>query len=180
MKRRLESMTNGQGGLGWPGAAGCLLLAAAGAFYLGAVLPQDTRLQQLREQQRERREAASRPAPEPPLAPAQKLAAFYGSFPAPGALPDQLNLIYRAAQQQALALEQGEYRAGKESLEELMRYQITLPVRGTYPQIRKFVDGALARVPALALESIQFERQKIGEPSLEARIRFVLYLGKRA
>jgi hypothetical protein len=168
------------GSFGPSGLAGCLLIAAAATFYAGVLLPQQARLEELRDQHWQQRQAAQRPTGEAPLAPAQKLAVFYGSFPAANALPDQLEVVYRAARQQSLALEQGEYRAAKDTLEQIMRYQITLPVRGTYPQIRKFVDGALLGVPALALESIQFERQKIGDPMVEAKVRFVVYLGKKA
>ena len=59
-----------------------------------------------------------------------------------------------------------------------MRYQFTLPVRGTYPQIRKFVDGALADVPALSLDSIQFERRKIGDATVDAKLKLVVFLGR--
>jgi hypothetical protein len=62
----------------------------------------------------------------------------------------------------------------------VMRYQVTLPVRGTYPQIRKFVDGALAQVPALSLDGIQFERRNIGDATVDAKIKFVVYLGKKS
>jgi hypothetical protein len=51
------------------------------------------------------------------------------------------------------------------------------PLRGTYPQVRRFVAAALARVPHLALDTIQFERSKVGEAVVNAKVTFVLYLG---
>jgi Tfp pilus assembly protein PilO len=168
------------GGIGWPGMAGIALLVAAGAFYVATLLPQQARLQELRSQSHRQRQAAQRPESEAPIAPAQKLAAFYGLFPAHEALPDLLEAVYGAARKQALVLEQGEYRPIKDTLGDLVRYQVTLPVRGTYPQIRKFVDGALAGVRTLSLESIQFERQKVGDPAVEAKVRFVVYLGNKS
>jgi hypothetical protein len=55
-----------------------------------------------------------------------------------------------------------------------------LPVRGTYPQIRKFVDGAMAEVSTLSLNSIQFDRQKVGDPMVDATVKLTVYLGKKS
>jgi Tfp pilus assembly protein PilO len=180
MMRLDNLLARRSGGPVWPAIGGLVLLAASGAFYLGVMVPQQARLEQLQARMQKQRQAAQRPEPEAPLGPAQKLAAFYGSFPAPETLPDLLEHVYRAARQQALVLEQGEYRAINDAPDDLVRYQVTLPVRGTYPQIRKFVDGALAGVQTLSLESIQFERQKVGDTAVEAKARFVVYLGKRS
>jgi Tfp pilus assembly protein PilO len=180
MKRLDGLFAPAAGGIGWPGMAGLALAVAAAAFYVATLLPQQARLQELREQGRQQRQAAQRPQVEAPMAPAQKLAAFYGLFPAHETLPDLLETIYGAAKKQALVLEQGEYRPVKDALGDLVRYQVTLPVRGTYPQIRKFVDGALTGVRTLSLESIQFERQKVGDPTVEAKVRFVVYLGRKS
>jgi len=58
----------------------------------------------------------------------------------------------------------------------LVRYQMTLPVKGEYPQIRKFLTDLPGALPAVALENVQFERQKIADPNVEAKIRLVLYM----
>jgi len=59
----------------------------------------------------------------------------------------------------------------------LARYQVTLPVKGSYVQIRQFVDQALIDVPVAALDDINFKREAIGATQLEARIKFTLYVG---
>ena len=59
----------------------------------------------------------------------------------------------------------------------LARYQVTLPVQGSYGEVRGFVDAVLDAVPAAALEELALKREEIGEPLVEARVRFVLFLG---
>jgi hypothetical protein len=88
--------------------------------------------------------------------------------------------IYGAAERQSLKLEQGEYRAVADNVSKLTHYQVMLPVKGTYPQVRKFVASALTEVPNLSLESIQFERQKVSDTIVDAKIKMVLYLGRRS
>jgi hypothetical protein len=49
-------------------------------------------------------------------------------------------------------------------------------VRGGYAQIREFVAASLKAVPALALDELAFERPKISETQVQARVRLTLYL----
>jgi hypothetical protein len=56
----------------------------------------------------------------------------------------------------------------------LVRYRMTLPVSGTYPQVRAFVVDVLRDVPAAALDDIQLRRDAAGR--IEARVRFSLFL----
>jgi hypothetical protein len=51
-------------------------------------------------------------------------------------------------------------------------------VRGEYRQIRHFLTATGAALPIVSLEQVQFERQKVGDPLIDARIRLVLYLGQ--
>ena len=54
-------------------------------------------------------------------------------------------------------------------------YRITLPLRGTYPQIRQFVGSTLKSMPVASLEGLRFERKKVGDTRLEAQIRLTVY-----
>jgi len=82
-----------------------------------------------------------------------------------------------AAQRNGLSLDKGEYRLGQDKEFRLAQYQVTFPVRGTYAQVRGFVNAVLDAVPAAALDEITLKREAIGEQNLEARVRFTLYLG---
>ena len=60
-----------------------------------------------------------------------------------------------------------------------MRFQMSLPIKGEYPQIRKYLDSLLAEIPVVSLEHMQLERQKVGDPALEAKIRLALYMEQK-
>ena len=57
-----------------------------------------------------------------------------------------------------------------------MRYQIVLPVKGSYLQVRRFLAQAMRDTPGLALEGISFQRQEGDAPVLEAQLRLTVYL----
>ena len=164
--------------LGPVGSAGFGLLVLAAGFYAGTVLPQAWRLEAL-----QREAVAARPATGPardtPRTPARELAAFYAYFPAADELPEILQAVYHAARRQDLTLERGEYKVTRPASGGMFEYQLTFPVKGTYPQLRKFLQRALAEVPALGLESIQLERQKVGDTVLDAKITLAIHLGRR-
>ena len=56
-------------------------------------------------------------------------------------------------------------------------YRITLPVRGTYPSIRQFIEKTLAAAPPVALESLHLARNEVADSAVDAEISFVIYLG---
>lgn len=165
--------------LGAPGAVGVGLLVFLAAFYFSAVRPEQARLgelhQVLSQAQQRKAQAVARPQSS-----AEKLASFYAAFPGNAQLPDLLGKVFLSAKNQGLRLEQGDYRVIGGAQSALTQFQMTLPVRGSYPQIRKFVDAALEDVPTLSLDSIQFERQKVGDTTVEAKVRLVVYLGKKS
>ncbi|MBI4293735.1 MAG: type 4a pilus biogenesis protein PilO [Betaproteobacteria bacterium] len=182
MKRIHSAVVEGAASLGWPGVLGLGLLVLACGFYFSTLRSEQSRLDDLRLQIEKAREQRAAPAGEnaAPATPSDKLAAFYGFFPKPTDLPDLLQKVFAAAKAQGLKLENGEYRVLRDNAGALNQFQLTLPVHGTYPQIRKFVDGAMAEVATLSLESIQFERQKVGDALVDARVKLVVYVGKRS
>ncbi len=180
MKRLQTMIVYGVESLGWPGILGLGLLVFIAAFYFSTFRPEQMRLEELRSEVSKLEDKRARAPCEEPKTSGEKLTAFYGFFPPSDHIADLLGKIYGAAEQQALKLEQGEYRAVRDNVGRLTHYQITLPVKGTYPQVRKFVAAALAEVPNLSLDSIQFERQKVGDSTVDAKVKLVLYLGQRS
>jgi hypothetical protein len=166
--------------LGRHGAAG-LLLFSTGVVLTALIAPaQRARLDAARTELgtlRARHMLAGPSGAKP--ARAEQLAAFYGYFPALETLPDWLARIYEAAQRNGVALEVGDYRMTQEESSRLARYQVTLPVRGGYGQIRAFIADVLNTVPAAALEEVAFKRDRISVPTLEARLRFAVYLERK-
>lgn len=166
--------------LGRPGRIGIGLLVASATFFVSAVLPLQAELAQaLGEagslQQRYQMSAGGEGKPR--LTVEQQLSAFYDFFPAGASVPQWLGKVHAAAERNSLLLQTGEYKLLREKGWKLARYQITLPVRGSYPQVRAFLADALAAVPAMVLEDISLKRDSAGAAMLEARLRFTLYLG---
>jgi len=108
--------------------------------------------------------------------PARQLELFYGFFDTGQSLPDALAKLHNAAAAEGIALAQGEYRLFKDNGGKMLRYQIMLPVQGPYTNIRRFVAGALRELPVAALDTVSFERGKIGDNRIDAQVRLTLYM----
>jgi hypothetical protein len=163
--------------LGRSGVVGIALLGFTVAFYFSAVAPLATELASLGAEADDLdRRLQMGGASASKGTPAEQLATFYAFFPSPQSSPDWLGKINAAARAKGLVLRSGEYKLERSADQRLARYQITLPVAGSYAQIRGFVGQVLADVPAVALEEITLRRESVSSPTLEARIRLTLYL----
>jgi len=109
--------------------------------------------------------------------PQDQLATFYKSFPSVESTPDLLQTIYRAASSNQVKLDQGTYRLVVERGSRVQSYQITLPVKGNYPQIKSFLARIIKDIPTLSLDSIGFQRQGIADPTINSEVKLTLYLG---
>ena len=164
--------------LGWPGALGVILVLLAGGVMGFVVQPQAARLAELKRENvslKTRIEQAAQSGI-PETGGQAQLAQFYDFFSGTTST-EWLDKLYAAAAAQNLILEQGTYRMTPAQAGKLLRYQITLPVKGSYLQIRQFVTQTLLEVPVAALDDISFKRDAIGATPLEASIKFTLFLG---
>ena len=117
---------------------------------------------------------------------------FYAIFSEGTSLPGMIDLIRETAQKQKLVLPQGDYKLIQTKLarqvsqqvdsqnkplsNQLARYEMLLPVTGSYPQIRTFIEQVLYQLPALALSDVQIKRENTLNPLVEARLTFVFLL----
>ncbi len=174
------SLRRGLRVLGFPGVVAIGLLAVCPAFYFfSSLVPAQERLDQARSNAvilQARMERAAREPVRERRTPTEQLAAFYRVFPMSKDTPEWLGKLIAAAESRGLKLDQGEYTATPDRAGKLVRFQMNLPVRGEYPQIRKFLAALPSEVPLVALEQVQFERQKIADPQVEAKIKLALYL----
>jgi Tfp pilus assembly protein PilO len=160
------------------GISGLALLVVAAGIAFAMLLPAQRRLEQLRSDVgslRAQLKASGDNASVPPPR-ATQLETFYAFFPNVESLPDWVGRVHTAAARNDLVLESGDYLLERRKGARLAEYQVTLPVRGSYAQIRGFVAEVLDKVPAAALDDIVIKRENIGAPALEARIRFIVYL----
>ncbi len=158
--------------LGAPGVIGVGVLVFCLPFYLASVAPAEREVA--------KRSAAAakttRLAGQPVSAPdgAADLERFYRRFPTLDALQSELEAIYAHARASKLQLAQGEYRLEKGA--GLAAYRVTLPVRGSYAQVRQFVGHVLKDMPTASLDAVRFDRRKAGDAQLEAQVRLTIYL----
>lgn len=157
-----------------PTAAGLLMLLVALVLWLGVVRP----LARENAQGQDRARAASAlpaAAPIAPDAPSQRLKRYGEQLPRTDAAVEAVARIHGLGTAAGLSLPSGEYRMERRGDDPLVRYRVSLPVTGSYSQVRGFVVDVLREVPAAALDDIQLRRDPAGG-KLEARVRFSLYL----
>lgn len=165
---------------GWPAVLAVVLLACEAAFQFSTMAPLDEKRMKLREQVAKlgrAGRAADRPAPADPQA---DLQAFYGALAQPADAPDLLRRLHRVAHDQGLVLDQADYRPVPDSDGRFTRYQIQLPAKGTYPEIRRFLVQVSSDVPGLAVDSVNFQRQQIGDAQVDAQIKLTLFIGAQS
>lgn len=171
--------------LGAWGLLGLVLTVASLLFYQVKVSPLAPQIQQTQAAlglAKSQHPPISQQTPPPVENTAQQLASFYTRFPHAEQLPEALALMNKLAQQKRLALNSGDYKLTQlkqnkiASAHALTQYEIVLPVTGTYPQIRSYLDEVLYQLPALALTDLQLLRESSVEASVEAKLIFVLFV----
>lgn len=164
MKARLNAFARRLGALGVLGVGG--LLACAG-FYVSGLVP-------LQDEIREQSLAA---AYRPPSSggPADDLARFYDFFPPADELTRHVDRLHRLALRSGLELARAEYRLEKPAAG-LWTYRVTLPVRGSYPQVREFAGDVLRELPVASLDALRFDRKRARDAKVDAQLRLTLYL----
>lgn len=135
----------------------------------------DARAQEYAQLRRPATDAAIAPQPAKSLL-EERYAAFVATLCDKRDLGTTVGTVFDLAEKHGLVLALAEYKLEPDKAGGFHAYQMRLPVRGTYPRLRGFVDGALARIPCAALEDVDFKRDAIGATEADARLRFVFFL----
>lgn len=155
------------------------LLAFSIGFYLSSLRPMMEEAHQLRTEvatlDRKRHDKDLGSITEL-ASPTRDLKEFYKYLPVEKELPSWLSKIYGVALNNGIAIEKGEYRMAKGKNLKVKSYQIRLPIKGTYPQIRGFIYQVLTSITAVSIDNVKFERAVIGEDVLSASIMMTLYI----
>ncbi len=110
--------------------------------------------------------------------PAAKLAAFYGFFDLQEGQVDWLAKLYGSARGAGLELRSADYRL-VETNGRIMRYEATLPLSGSYAQIRAFLEAALDENPVLSLDQLNIRRKRINDARVDAEAVVTIHLLKQ-
>ena len=176
MKARLQQFRHE---LGWQGMSGILLLLLGLLISDTVLAPQEQRAAAMRdrvEAQNPRSSMSAELQRDVLRSPADMLDKFYGFFVDDQEITDHLAKIYNLAQANGLVLLQGDYKVVRDKNVRMTQYQISLPVTGSYNQIRGFAAHLLDKVPVISLDQIKFERKHPNSPTIEAQIMITLYL----
>jgi hypothetical protein len=124
-----------------------------------------------------RLDAADRRAGKVADTPQRQASKFVGSLPTPNDVPRIMGSIVAVAAATGIELKRGSYEFVTGSGDSIAQYQMSLPVTGSYPQVRQFVENVLATVPAISLEGMRLERDKVADQVIAADLKFSILLG---
>ena len=165
--------------LGWPGMLAMALLVMLVPFYFSAIHTAQARLTTTQHESvtvRDKILLANQVITTHQGTVDEQLAEYYRAFPNELESPEWLGKMALIAEQAGLKLNEGEYKTSKDKVGRLMHFQITLPVTGSYPQIREFIANIPVAMPIMALENVQLERKTVSDATVNAKIVFGLYL----
>jgi hypothetical protein len=160
--------------LGIPGLAALVILSAVVGYYLRVVWPLEQQLMAVGTEIVTVSSKAQRIAD--PKVQFEEFQAFFRERDLEG----QLKELNEAGAVAGVAVKRIEYRMLDDQRARLRQYQIVMPVTSSYPNIRKFVSIALAKVPAMSLDHIAFQRKRVGDVAVDAELRFTLFLADPA
>jgi hypothetical protein len=167
--------------LGTPGKLGLIFLAASLIGLLLFIIPAVLTLKTLTAQISARADTAFATDKSPDPAQVQPGARARSNVPASALQTEAvLRQIFAAATASGIQLERGDYtaavatrRAGGNST------QISLPLKGSYPQIRQFIAAVMNSNPAIAIDQIRLSRDSGDQEELTGTLSLILLQGGR-
>lgn len=157
--------------LGPMGLASLAILAASIAFFAAAVQPLEQKDRALRAALERRSGAASDYGPE-------QLAAFYRFLERKEETTDWLAKLHGIARATGVDLRSATYRT-QDAGASLERYEVLVPVSGSYGQIRDFLRRTLAEVPVLSLDQVSLKRESRNDARVQAELRMAIHRMKK-
>ncbi len=156
--------------LGWPGLAGFVaLVLTIAAVVLGQRW--DAQAVKLQAEARELR-AKARPAAAAASAPVS-VQQWQAALPAASTRQQRLADLLELAIRLDLNGARTEHRLS--TAEGLERLRVTMPVTGSYAQVRRFIAAALEHDPALSLDSLKLRRVSPMSAEVDAELQWSLH-----
>jgi len=107
---------------------------------------------------------------------ATDMTTFYKTLPRTTDASRMLRQLHEIADEAGAWIDQADYRPFRDNDSKLVLYEITLPAKGTYPELRQFLARAIRELPGLAVEGVAFHRQRVDEAELDAQIKLTLFM----
>lgn len=154
------------------GMSGIALMATCLIFLVSTHLPLTQEVDDLRAQL-ETAQVRSEVAPTQQVG--DRGSALLHSLPQRAQMPALLGVLVQQADAAHLSIDTGKYETSALKSGGVVSYQISFPVSGPYPQVRQFIDGTLAALPAVALSELTLTRKSIGDQTVEAQVRLTAF-----
>lgn len=163
--------------LGGIGLASIGLLAGAALFFVFALKPLEARNELLQQRivESTRMNAAAGARPASASQTAEKLAALYQFLETKEHKSELLAKLHAFGAAAGVEVRAADYKLHKTGAR-IERYEITLPVTGSYSQVRTFLGNALAGIPALSLDQVSFRKQRSNDAQVQAEMRLTLHM----
>jgi len=163
--------------IGWRTVAGSLLIAVNLLGLLFVYLPQRAKLHRLEvDTQLMRKSIPQHKGTWIDHSPQAALNTFYDFLPPESAASKSVETVIKTAADHGIAMDKVEYQLSRNPSAAFSRYQVTLPVKADYVEVRRFVTEVLNALPNAALNDINFKRDEVNTGIVEARIRFDIYM----
>jgi hypothetical protein len=173
-----EQLRRLRGELGLAGVVALAMLILTGLFYKAALEPMQARAARLSS---EVARHAGNASPGEAGSNAGKLETFYSYLGRSEGTTDWLAKLYAIGKATGVELQSGNYRtqaaqdAGSGKIE---RYEIVLPVHGSYVQMREFLKRSLAEIPVLSLDQMTLKRETRNDGAVHAELKMTLHIVK--
>ena len=154
--------------IGPAGMAGIFLLAAALLFSSYVLRPLEHRASLLRD-----RVSQKNPVAQPG---AEKVAAVYEYLQQAEEPTDLLAKLHAIGTASGVQMKSASYKTHQTDAR-IVRYEVVLPVAGSYAQIRDFLKRSLAEIPVMSLDQLTLKREEKGS-AVHAEMRLTLHMVK--
>ena len=157
--------------LGPLGVFSIALLVAAALFFGLVLKPAQERADEL---DLELAKHSSRAVSTEPAGAGDRLAALYKFLQRSEAPTDWLAKLYGIAVATGVEMQSASYRTPL-ATGRVERYEISVPVTGSYAQIREFIKRALVEIPVLSIDQLSMKRQSRNDGTVQAELRLTLH-----
>ena len=160
--------------LGLAGLAAVVTLALTALFYKAALEPMQHRAERLSQQLE--RQAARAPGQAGDGSASGKLDTLYSYLGRAEGTTDWLAKLHAIGRATGVEVKSANYRSAPPQAGRIERYEIVLPVSGSYVQMRDFLRRALGEIPVLSLDQISMKKDRPGDAPIVADVRMTLHL----
>jgi hypothetical protein len=157
---------------GWLPLVMIATLAAAAAFQFVWLKPLINERNMLQDRLASAAKPRSAPKPavsEPPEAPLNQVLAVLAS---PEDMNSEIASLFKVAEREGLRFERSSYQYEPTTGLPWTRVSISIPVSGSYPAVRSFVEAILREHPNMSLDQLSIQREASDKPQADVLLTF--------